>query len=141
MCDVAAALSLAAAAISFGRPAIVQRVSTTGGICILTLARGAISFYRDGAIMGAMDQTSSGPFPAANTPITVCPHARMWAGLKTFSIDVPVWIPVMVTCPAAWLLHRRVAAAKPGTCPACRYDLSGLGQTPTCPECGCRVVA
>jgi hypothetical protein len=55
---------------------------------------------------------------------------------------VPAWIPLAAAAalPAAWLLGRSYGALRrrlrrPGTCPACGYDLTG-NVSGVCPECG-----
>jgi hypothetical protein len=59
---------------------------------------------------------------------------------KLWHIEMPLWIPAALLAalalPMWWsVLHRR-RAARAGTCPRCRYDLSGLPPGAPCPECG-----
>src|SRR5262245_7463958 len=48
----------------------------------------------------------------------------------------PLWVPfVVVLVVIAVEAHRRARKPKPGTCQACRYDLTG-NTSGVCPECG-----
>ena len=55
-------------------------------------------------------------------------------------VSIPYWLialPLTVTAWRAWILDARAERlARPGRCPACRYDRSGLPPDALCPECG-----
>lgn len=55
-------------------------------------------------------------------------------------VDVPLWsILAVVAAPTAWFWYRdrrSLRRAEVGCCPACGYDLAGLGAGAVCPECG-----
>ena len=50
-------------------------------------------------------------------------------------VSVPLWAPFVLFVVVAVRAHRRARGPKPGTCPKCRYDLTG-NTSGACPECG-----
>jgi hypothetical protein len=75
--------------------------------------------------------------PLAGSPrIEITPrfqHAS--APIPGWAVQLPLWIPLLVTgLPAGWLWWRHLRMA-PYQCAACGYDLRGaVGEV--CPECG-----
>jgi hypothetical protein len=62
---------------------------------------------------------------------------------KTF-FDFPGLLPIfLVAIPTAlmWGTHIRDRRRKPGTCPKCGYEITGLMGKEACPECGTTFVA
>jgi predicted RNA-binding Zn-ribbon protein involved in translation (DUF1610 family) len=62
---------------------------------------------------------------------------------STHTVQVPLWPLLVLTSTAAiWLSHRSRMRTRPGHCPRCGYNLSGLpaptdpSAAPRCPECG-----
>ncbi|MFT3686174.1 MAG: hypothetical protein QM783_14840 [Phycisphaerales bacterium] len=62
-----------------------------------------------------------------------------WTSAATY-VRFPVWAPSLLTGSFAVLLLRSGAAARrrasTGECSKCGYDLAGLAEDATCPECG-----
>lgn len=53
------------------------------------------------------------------------------------AVVVPLWMPLVVVAGLtglAWRAGRR--SADPMACPSCGYNLTGLGASTACPECG-----
>lgn len=46
------------------------------------------------------------------------------------------WVYGLSELIAARRCHRHVRSVEYGACPDCLYDLRGVGETGTCPECG-----
>ena len=56
-------------------------------------------------------------------------------GTYTYSVDVPLWLAlVVIAFPTAFLWYRD-RRPPPGYCQTCGYNLTGLPE-PRCPECG-----
>jgi hypothetical protein len=57
-----------------------------------------------------------------------------------FIAAVPLWVPLVIAGGPAAALWRadiqRARRARPGHCPSCGYDRSGLTADSPCPECG-----
>jgi len=69
--------------------------------------------------------------------------ASMSIGPATMSLKVtwvPWWLPGVLFLVGAFAAYRLSRRAKPGHCPACNYDLTGLSPG-TCPECNHRAGA
>ena len=56
---------------------------------------------------------------------------RVWYRI----VWVPLWLPWLLAAIATGWLWRG-PRSKPGRCAACGYDLTGLGDGASCPECG-----
>ncbi|MEX2219614.1 MAG: hypothetical protein WD749_12745 [Phycisphaerales bacterium] len=106
----------------------------------LTLARGEL---RLGARGTAGFFTRAIPAPGARLQpparIPTDAHYRYWlprsfSVMQTRGLALPLYPlgALLAAAGLALLLRRR---ARPGHCPACGYDLSGL-RAETCPECG-----
>ncbi|HYE63345.1 MAG TPA: hypothetical protein VD997_15240 [Phycisphaerales bacterium] len=76
--------------------------------------------------------------PAAMRGVGLWP--RVMHNPNSDSLEVPLWMPFLVTAgPAAWLWRkdRRLAKlARVGKCTGCGYDRAGVGARAKCPECG-----
>jgi hypothetical protein len=55
---------------------------------------------------------------------------------RSYRVECPLWVPVLVTAIPTGLLWWRDRRPAPGRCPACGYDLAGLPAPAACPECG-----
>ncbi len=59
-------------------------------------------------------------------------------GAYGWTFEMSLWLPAgatfAITGPCAFMVYR--ARRRPGHCPKCGYDLSGLSTNATCPECG-----
>lgn len=52
-------------------------------------------------------------------------------------VRLPLWLPAaVVTAATAWFWWRDRRFARPGLCPTCGYDRTGLAPDAVCPECG-----
>jgi hypothetical protein len=89
---------------------------------------------------------ADGPFdaPAVMRTIGIDWQWRAWkdaSGMTTYrqcAIEIPSWLPVLMTLVAAYLLQLRGALARrrlrAGLCAACGYDVRATPER--CPECG-----
>ncbi|MFM9994890.1 MAG: hypothetical protein ACKVU4_03710 [Phycisphaerales bacterium] len=70
--------------------------------------------------------------PAMMLVPNTLPYYPIWSGLAT---NLAFWSLAAAPFVFAPALVRRLRR-RPGTCPACRYDLRGLSAGAPCPECG-----
>ena len=73
---------------------------------------------------------------------SISPSSSTFTTPGSFSMFLPLWIPLLlIAAPTAWL-WRTDRRAKPWQCATCRYDLRGLASEGNgkwggvCPECG-----
>ena len=58
-------------------------------------------------------------------------------GVTPFRVWLPLWIPLgAFGAVAGFAWYRHLSQRKPGHCPHCRYDRTGLAPGAVCPECG-----
>jgi hypothetical protein len=57
-------------------------------------------------------------------------------GRTNIHVAIPAWVPLIGLGTVAAVRSRARLARRPGICPSCHYDFSGLPPNATCPECG-----
>lgn len=63
---------------------------------------------------------------------------KPWFGSNSpwpIAIVLPLWIPTLLSCVAAFYFHRKARVPGPGHCLKCGYNLTG-NESGICPECG-----
>lgn len=105
------------------------------GVRGVSLARGGVHYHQAGFV------PMLGSIPIVGNFFTIHVESPGWwfkwsMQTKTKEVVVPMWAIGLAAAGTGVLAWRRARWVRPGHCPRCGYDLTGLAACAVCPECG-----